>query len=139
MNSLPTEEEVQSACKAMRRRVMAVNYAAEVFTQAAWTGWGGSRLPSREVHVRFVKNGKTVFTIWAMSLERVQAHWETFLVSNNALAPKVGGRVRVSCGPGRDYTAKALEVTKTRVLCQWRYVAGHKSAPRWFRICDIWW
>jgi hypothetical protein len=140
----PNWVEVREACKSMNRRVGNVEYMAEVFTILSERPVKGSdgRLcwqPHHEPHVRFLKGGKVVFDIWASSLERVRSHWGTFLEVNNAKAPKVGARVRVKTGPGRVYTAKVLEVSRTRVLAQWRYVAGHRSAPRWFRLCDIWW
>jgi hypothetical protein len=140
---MPTEAEVAVAVASMKRRVNTHRYEARVFTLAGTetiqTDDGFKRSPCREVHVSFHKDDAMVFTIWALNLERVEAHWQAFLQSNGALAPKVGARVGVKTGPGREYRAKVLKVTKSRVLAEFKFGYGRMAKPRWFRLNEIWW
>lgn len=97
--------------------------------------WGVVEVP----RVYFWKNGVAEHNVAATSLERVEAHWQGFLCIHKAWAPKVGGFAWVKTGPSREYRAKVLKVTKSRIQAQWTYRNGNRSAPRWFKLSEVAW
>jgi hypothetical protein len=149
-----TLNETIALCKTFNRKVKGVRYyayASEVASPGVCFDFEGNPFwgTTKVVHVVYAKTTGTptipakpkdiVFSIVANSPERVQAHWESFLVNHKAFAPITMQYVSISNGPNRDYRAKVVRTTKTRALVTYKFNNGKWAANKWVKLSEISW
>lgn len=149
-----TLNEAMTLCKTFNRTVSGKTYYAyvsEIATPGVCFDFEGNPFwgTTKRIEVNYCKvwgsptipphKGAVVFTIGADIPVRVQAHWNSFLANHNAFAPLVMARVRISNGPGRNYSGKVVRTTNTRVLVSYKFANGRQAANKWFKLSEVSW
>jgi hypothetical protein len=149
-----TLNDTVALCKTFKRRVRGKTYyayAAERATPGVCFDFQGEPYwgTTKKISVVYCQTSgpatipppgfSAIFEIGADSPERVQAHWESFLVNHGVLAPPTMSYVSFSNGPGREYRGKVVRTTKTRVLVSYKFGNGRQAANKWVKLNEISW